>query len=295
MKFLLLGRGSAGKRHESILLDLGHTVTTIDPAPGAEADYQSVVKMSYYVRYDEIAGVLICTPSNVRNEPVRDVNGLPILDNENWFIEKPLGELSDIIKAQLRDEHVQVGFCYRYLPSLEVFIAELASVQVFSLLLVSGQWLPDWHDDDYRRHYHGTPGRGGVVLDSLPHSLFIARWILGDVRYVGSVTAKLSGLDLHTEDTAAVLLEAPTGQPVYILADYLRRPRTFYIEAVTSGGVRRWEFDLDEADAMYRRQMEVFVEVASGKRRYGYPDLAEGVAVQRLLEQCLKREAREQC
>ena len=138
--------------------------------------------------------------------------------------------------------------------------------------------------DDYRQHYHGMPGRGGVIRDSLPHSLFIARWILGDLRYVGSVAAKLSGLDIRTEDTAVTLLEAPTGQPVMILADYLREPRAFYIEVVTSDGVRRWEFDPDEADAMYTRQMEIFCALCTGERRYDYPDLAEGVAVQRLLD-----------
>lgn len=288
MKFLLLGWGSAGRRHESILRDLGHDVTTVDPAPGAEADYRKA--QLPYVPYasgsrDEdtvvvtklnFDGVLDCTPPDVRagwNVPAR-----------MRFIEKPLGDPPD----WAADEMVMLGFCYRHLPSLEMFVAELADVRVFSLLLVSGQHLPDWHDDDYRLHYHGMPRRGGVVLDSFPHSLFVARWILSDVCYVGSVNAKLSGLDIRTEDTAAVLLEALTGQPVYILADYLRKPRAFYVEAVTSDSVRRWKFDPDEADAMYRRQMEAFVEVASGKRCYGYPDLTEGVAVQQLLEQCLE-------
>jgi len=68
-------------------------------------------------------------------------------------------------------------------------------------------------------------------------------------------------------------------------ASYLRQPRGFWVEAETSGGTMRWDFDPAEADEMYSRQMEVFCEVAEGKRQYGYPDLAEGMAVQRLLDE----------
>jgi len=38
-KFLVIGYGSIGKRHSSILRELGHTIVSVDPHPLAGADY----------------------------------------------------------------------------------------------------------------------------------------------------------------------------------------------------------------------------------------------------------------
>jgi predicted dehydrogenase len=125
----------------------------------------------------------------------------------------------------------------------------------------------------------------GVVLDSLPHSLYIARWILGDVTLVGSATAKASDLEIDVDDVAGALLRGPQGQPCYLLADYLRDPRQFYVRAVTSGGVHEWELSVKEdVEPMYRRQMEVFCNLAAGEDVGDYPNLADGIAVQEMLD-----------
>lgn len=280
MRFLLIGRGSIGLRHETILLDLGHEVVSVDPRPQTKANYRGIcmppgsnthLAMASGEKFD---GVLDCTPPDVRAGWLASAKAR--------FIEKPLGGVPPAYHKP--GAPAMVGFCYRWLPSLEAFVEELAAVRVFSLTIVAGQDLREWHDGDYRERYHGTPGRGGVVLDSLSHSLFIARWIMGDLELVGAVTGKFSGLDIRTEDTCAVLLRAATGQPVTALVDYLRRPRVSWIEAVTSDGVKRWQFDPADAGAMYERQMAVFAEICQGKRRYGFPDLQDGLIVQELLD-----------
>lgn len=279
MRFLCVGYGSIGKRHTAILRGMGHEVVALDPRSGSDAD---CAENPWTEKLGGFNGVLDCTSPDVRAGW-----GYP---TQCRFVEKPLGG------EQWREHYqewighpVMLGFCYRWLSSLFRFRESLTNVRIYSVQIVGGQWLPGWHPGtNYREHYHGTPGRGGVVLDSLPHSLFVARWILGDVQVVGVVTGKLSGLDIKTEDTAAVLLRAEMGQPCYLQADYLRRPRGFWIEAVTSGGVKRWDFDPAEADGMYHCQMEVFCQVCSSEKSYGYPDLAEGIAVQKLLDEVLR-------
>lgn len=286
MRFLLFGYGSIGKRHAALLREMGHEVVTVDPDPAAGASYHKGSEIESLSAY---AGFLDCTPVDVRR--MLEILGHP-LDRTPAFIEKPLTGWQEEnrrgLPLGLWQRPIQVGFCYRWLSSLQTFVESLGAVRIYSLSIIGGQHLDEWHPDaDYRMRYHGTPGRGGVLLDSLPHSLFIARWILGNVKLVGSVSGKFSGLDIRTEDTAAVLLQAPTGQPCQILVDYLRQPRASYVEAVTSSGVLRWDFDPEEAPRMYQRQMEVFVNVCEGQLLYGYPDLAEGMAVQELLWGCM--------
>ncbi|MBU2395796.1 MAG: hypothetical protein KKH70_20870, partial [Gammaproteobacteria bacterium] len=65
---------------------------------------------------------------------------------------------------------------------------------------------------------------------------------------------------------------------VYCLADYHREPRAFWIEAITSDGWFRWNFSASEVDAMYRRQMQAFVDGGEA------PSLGDGQAVERMLE-----------
>ena len=178
-----------------------------------------------------------------------------------------------------------MGFCYHWLPSLSAFVESLADVRIFSLCAASGHDVRQWHKEDYRTRYHGDPNRGGVINDCLPHSLYTVRRIFGDVKVVGAVTGRLSGLELQSPDTAAVLLRSSWGTPIFVMEDYLRSPRQTFIEAVTSGGTMRWEFDPAEAGEMYRAQMEAFCEVCAGERQYGFPTLADGRAVQELLDE----------
>jgi len=276
MRFLIVGRGSIGRRHESILLDMGHDVGTIDPDPKAAATWARWQRMPSTEFGTDFDGVLICTPSNIRN-----FDDVPVaIHSPAYFVEKPLGAFS--LKS---DGSVMVGFVYRWCESLRSFQWGLGRARIYSLHIKAGDMLGMWHpDEDYRRRYHGTPGVGGVVLDSFPHIFSIARWILGDVRVVGASTGHLSSLDIRTEDTASVLLKSENGVACLCHSDYLRDTALFEVEAVTSDGVQRWTFDRKrDLDQMYHSQMEAFVEVCAGTRRYGYPDYAEGKAVDALI------------
>lgn len=273
MRFLLLGLGAIGTRHCRILRGLGHDVTTVDPDPTAGADYQAIPKQAW-------DSVLDCTPPDVRASRQ--------LESDVYFVEKPLGVQLGIVEAYFAAP-VQMGFCYRWVPSLQRFVNIINYHDIYSLSIVGGQHLQDWHKEDYRDVAYRYKG---IITDSLPHSLYIARWILGELELLGSVSGKLSQLEISVEDTAALLLRSETGIPCYLLADYLRRPRGFYIEAVTSGGLYRWDFDpVTDVDLMYQRQMEVFCRLAAGEEVAGYPNLEDGIAVQRLLDE-IAEEAR---
>ena len=266
MRLLLFGYGNIGKRHSSILRAMAHEVVTVDPDPQAQADYQSAAELPD----PWFDAVLDCTPPEVRAGwafPARA-----------RFVEKPLGQVPE----GEHPERVMMGFCYRWSLRLEAFVEIIKKYTLYSLSIVGGQHLNEWHGDykKFKQRYHG------VVTDSLPHSLYIARWIMGELEYVGSVAGKLSDLEIEVEDVAGVLLRGANGAPCYLLADYLRSPRSFEIEAITSGGWHRWEFaPKTDVEPMYWRQMEQFCKMVKGDLAAGYPNLADGMAVQRLLEQ----------
>ena len=61
-KFMVIGYGSIGQRHASILREMGHEVVTVDPH-NPEADLKSVGDTRR-----PCDGVLICTPANIREK-----------------------------------------------------------------------------------------------------------------------------------------------------------------------------------------------------------------------------------
>ena len=247
---------------------MGHDVTTLDPAPLAGADTRSDLSLER----KPFSGVLDCTHPPRRPALKRGYN------TQAYFVEKPLGNVEQCNKP------LMMGFCYYWLPSLRAFVESLQHVRICGMLVSSGQALQSFHGIDYRDRYHGTPGLGGVLNDTISHFLFVARWLLGDLQLKAAVVSKLSGLDIQTEDTAALLLESPQGQPCTIWADYMRRPRATSVSVVTSESIRTWTVDTGELVQMYDEQMRVFCEICEGKRTYGYPRLTDGQAVQRILD-----------
>ena len=289
MNFLCLGYGSIGKRHTHLLREMGHNVVTVDPDESAGADCEIVSPSGwYYGELDAVQritverglwdGVLDCTPADVR--PWHKYGA------RAYFIEKPLGK---IVRT---DKPVMMGFCYRWATGLDWLIYKLRARKIYSVSITGGQWLPDWHKEDYRTRYHGTPARGGVVLDSLPHSLYIARLLLGNLELIGSVTGHLSKLEIETEDVAALLLRSWRGVPCYVYVDYLRKPRDFSIEVVYDEGVSKWTFNPGTADEMYQVQMKQFAKLCETRRDVlPHPSLADGIAVQCILNQVINTES----
>lgn len=272
MRFLCLGYGSIGHTHTELLRAMGHTVITLDLF-SPDADEKQIEKTT--VRHFD--GALVCLHPKDRDGVVGDILHAR-WDIGCWFIEKPVTPLYGVLEAM-------TGFCYRWVDGLESFRDSLARRRVYSLSLVAGAELAKWHQDtDYRHRYHGTPGVGGVINDSLPHSLYVARWLLGELEVVGSVSGRLSGLDIQTEDTAAVLLQSSMGIPCYVLVDYMRDPGGFHIQAVTSEGLLSWIFSATSIPAMYKRQMAIFCERAAGRLQYGFPTLEDGLVVNRMCD-----------
>ena len=148
------------------------------------------------------------------------------------FIEKPISntldgidELIDI--ARKKNLVVLVGCNLRFHPCLQ-FIKKLLDEKrigkVISARVQMGQYLPDWHPwEDYRTMYsaHKSLG-GGIILDAI-HELDYINWFLGDVNQVFSFSAKLSDLDIDTEDVAEILLRLKSGAIAEVHLDYVQR------------------------------------------------------------------------
>lgn len=213
-RILIVGYGSIGKRHysiirrllpESIVKILRHNenqlITTDDNFVYSIDDALAFLP--------QIAVIASPSPFHIYIAQTLAENKVHLL------VEKPLSNkcsgVNRLIKTCLKNKLIlSVGFNLRFLPSLQYFrnaiIASLVG-RVLSVRSEVGQYLPSWRSEiDYKDSVSAQKKLGGGVLLELSHELDYLRWIFGDVEWVTASLSKQSNLDIDVEDTAHLVI-----------------------------------------------------------------------------------------
>lgn len=255
--FLVVGCGSIGQRHIRNLVELKvGRILAYDIRPDRRArvtrefGVESVecLESAWELRPDV---VLIAVPTSMHVSLALEAAERGC----HLFIEKPLSDGFDGVDRLL--EVVQerrlvtlVGCNLRFHPGL-LMIKELlekrAIGRVVAIRAEVGQYLPDWHPwEDYRKGYSARLDQGGgVILDAI-HEIDYVRWLSGEVDAVACFSAKLSHLEIETEDTAAILLRFANGTIGEIHMDYVQRAYSRTCHVVGEEGTLRWEYTAGE-------------------------------------------------
>ena len=195
--------------------------------------------------------VLICTPTSSHLPLAREAaeHGCHI------FIEKPLaaGRAGvDWLCEAIRQRGLVslVGCNMRFHPGLKQvkrLLEEGAIGRVTAMRAEVGHYLPDWHPwEDYRQSYSARRELGGgVILDAI-HEIDYARWLFGEVELVACLAGKLSRLEIHTEDTAAILFRFRGGALGEIHLDYVQRSYSRDCQIIGDEGTIRWDYSRGE-------------------------------------------------
>ena len=305
MKALIIGCGSIGARRARILCSLGVELALIDQ------DYHRADQLGFQLGVKDTGAdvmvkgeesqadvCLICTPPSSHLALAQQCAEAWL----NVFIEKPLAAAFDRAATRqlvdtMRERGVWgvMGQSYRFLPSLREFRLKFIDKPVIAAEIWQGQHLADWRPGaDYKQSYAAMPGEGGVVLDSLAHSLDIAQWLFGGIEAITALVGSTGELGIPTDDVATGLVRMKTGAQVTVHNDYWQRPRDFHVSVVcahppltppvasaatggeTDENTFTWRFDPAEAEQMYLAEMQHLVRCV--ERRYqGQPDLFQGI------------------
>ena len=253
LRFLVIGCGSIGRRHMGNLKTLGvSNIVAFD----TQAERRAEVANSLGVEtIDDPAAAWKCKPGVcLVTAPTSLHTELALAAAEQGcqlFIEKPLSHnwknvdaLLDIVAK--RGLVSLVGCNLRFHPGLRTvknLMAENAVGRVIAARVEVGQYLPDWHPwEDYRRSYSARRELGGgVILDAI-HEIDYIRWLLGEVTDVVCCAGKLSGLEIDTEDTAAILLRFQNGAFGEVHLDYVQRAYSRSCRILGEEGTIEWDY-----------------------------------------------------
>ena len=257
LRVLVVGCGSIGKRHLGNLkaLNVGE-ILACDPREDRrrEATSRFDVEVTPFLeeawrRGPNVAVIATPTSTHVPLALQAAERGCHL------FIEKPVADRLDGLDALLdvvtrRSLITLVGCNMRFHPGLTTvkrLLEEKAVGRVVSARVEVGHYLPDWHPwEDYRETYSAlTRLGGGVILDAI-HELDYIRWMLGDVTSVACFAGRESGLDIETEDTAAILLRFADGAIGEVHLDYVQREYSRTCQIIGDEGTIRWDYGTGE-------------------------------------------------
>lgn len=220
MKALIIGYGSIGKRHYQSLSAVPHIdridiVTKQDIAYAKTfRDIESVEDISSYDYF------------LIASETVKHFDQLKYLDSavtgKKIFCEKPLFDRQ--ADLSIHNNTVYVGYVLRFNSVIQMLKQKLEGEKPLTVSAICGQYLPTWRPDtDYRQCYSAHKDMGGGVLLDISHEIDYVQWLFGRMDATSSVSAKISDLEIDSDDYANIIGRTESGCMVSISLDYISK------------------------------------------------------------------------
>lgn len=267
VKFVIVGLGSIGKRHQQNLQQLGHEIV-----PCHRDD-----NLSQLLEQERPDGVFVCNPTSLHLPTSLET----VKAGCHLFIEKPISHnLSGVDKllglAKEKKIVLQVGYCLRFEPELKKIKHKLEQNKIGKVkkaTIIAQSCLSDWRPDtDYKQSYSAKKSLGGGVLLDLSHEIDYAVWFFGKVKTVKAKLGYSQELGIETEAEAELKLVFESEVEVEISLDYLNKKHLRNCQIMGEKGNLAWDFkaivdqgwDINE---MYIEELKNFIEAIKGTEK----------------------------
>ena len=252
---LIVGTGSAGKRHAQNLHTLGCTISCMDPRRDRleEVSAQQMAVKSVFTSLEDafasgdgFDGVVIASPPSFHVEQSiyalqRDI---PVL------LEKPVSpDLSSARKLQTAVQdtggHLLLGYTWRWWPPLwkvKQLVDDRAVGELKFVKFTMAAHLADWHPwERYQDFFMASRTLGGGAILDESHWLDLMLWFFGMPQKLFAKVEKISDLEIETDDNVDMLVFYESGMRVSLHLDLYARPHEKSIQFVGEKGTLIWE------------------------------------------------------
>ena len=232
MKALVIGFGSIGQRHATILESMGLSVAVVT----RRAVNYAQVFPNISVAVDKFQPDYVVIASRTA-EHLNDINELAACGFEGIvLVEKPLFAHVERVPEN-RFKNFFIGYNRRFHPVILQVKSMLKGKEVFTANVYQAQYLPDWRKPvDYRSSYSAHKSLGGGVLRELSHDIDLAQWLFGAWSNITSCGGHTSNLEIDADDAFTILMQTERCPLVTLHLNCLDRELTYTLRANTSEG-----------------------------------------------------------
>lgn len=284
-RLLIIGYGSAGKRHLEIaqgllpqakiwILRRSKPPKQNTKKSGCFYDLERALRLAPQV-------AVVANPATFRVKISTQLASAGC----HLLIEKPVASGIRGVKALLKNAEtrkivLQVGYNLRFLDSLKKFRQKIRSGVIGRILSVHaevGQYLPFWRPGvDYRKTVSANANLGGGVLLELSHEIDYLRWIFGPIKWASAWCGSVSNLDIDVEDSARVTFGFQKGIMAHgavgtLAMDFVRKDSTRFCYAIGDRGSLRWDCLNGKIEKFFQKEKKwktIFKSNESTKNSY---------------------------
>jgi len=252
---LIIGTGSAGKRHARNLYSLGCAVSCMDPRRDRLDEFaaEEIRLRSVFTDLEDafssgrsFDGVVVASPPGYHVEQAISAlrRGVPVL------LEKPVSpDLSSSLELQKTVHECGVplllGYTWRWWPPLSKVKALVGRQVVGRLRYVKftmSAHLADWHPwERYQDFFMASRALGGGALLDESHWVDLMLWFFGMPKKLFAKIEKISGLEIETDDNVDMLVYYDNDLRVNLHLDLYGRPHEKSIQFAGEDGTLIWE------------------------------------------------------
>ncbi|MEI9897790.1 MAG: Gfo/Idh/MocA family oxidoreductase [Chthoniobacter sp.] len=280
MKSVVIGTGSIGFRHLSVLRNDGRAVLALPKRADRGAELRglgfAVADSLAEAARDGVERAIVASDTRLH-----EADTLATLNSGmDALVEKPLtstlAEAQRIRAAvQATDRRVFVGCTLRFSESLRHFRSWLPRIgAVHSVRIEAQSYLPDWRPTrPYRESYSARADEGGVLRDVI-HEIDYAGWLFGWPGQVQATLHNLGRLDIAAEEAADLFWIAPGGASVSLRLDYISRPPRRHMTARGEHGTLEWDGIRSRVSLATATESEEFISTQARDEMVLAQDLA---------------------
>lgn len=314
---LVVGAGSIGERHISVLQALGFKNIVVLRSRNLPLRTVDSAKLVIVTSFQEAAihnpwAAIICTPTSLHEEQTLEALHIGC----HVLVEKPLAHtvsgLSGIKQvARTTGRLVKAAYMLPFHPLMERVghINERAELgRLVSMFTFWGEYLPDWHPwEDYRQSYAALPELGGGAALTLSHDIdLVMNLAEKPIDKWQRMENHNSGLGIRVETGAFINIAFQGGVTAHChLSMHERVPRRFYrfsfeegsleidylqskMQVLTPGGVQETTLaDFDRND-MFKKQWIAFCQSACQPEFIAATTEAEIKKSEKIIEICTR-------
>lgn len=220
MKVLIIGYGSIGSRHESVL-EKFENITKIDIVTKQNLEnkitFESLENVDNIDYYDYF---IISSITKKHYEQLEFIESK--VSNKIIFCEKPLFEIKK--ELTIKKNELFIGYVLRFHPLLQKLKSELKHEKVLSVNVNCGKYLPSWRPNvDYRNSYSAKKSDGGGALLDLSHEIDYVQWLFGKLVDIKSYQLKVSNLEIDSDDITTFIGKTENNVLINLSVDYLSK------------------------------------------------------------------------
>lgn len=226
---LIIGLGIQGKKRLELLKSSGYKkITTVDPF--GKADLKDLTNCEI----DKITHAFVCTPDSQKLEVIHKLLGIPKI-----LVEKPMFTNYDskILKklylvAENRGSQIYTSFNHRFEKNLSYLKNELLKDKIGTIYQINLEYSNGTAQQVKKSKWRNSSD--GVIVDLLPHLLYIFRYLFPDLQ-LKIVQSLASSYETKCYDWVTVSMKADS-KYVNMTSSYIKWKNFFKVEIIGSMG-----------------------------------------------------------